>query len=110
MFKHRYLSAAVLALAVSAATPACAAGLYYQRPIPGQRVADRAFDRGSRDGFDVGRDDARHHRRPEPERASRFRSANHDYDRHYGPRDQYQRVYRDGFREGYERGFREYRR
>ena len=97
MLKHRYSPSAILAITVAMAAPACGAA-YYERPVTSPRVADRAFDHGVNDGYDIGRDDARHHRRPEPERAARFRSADHYYDSHYGSRDDYRRIYRDGFR------------
>ena len=105
---NRYFSAAILALSVGIAAPACTAAYYQRGPVVAPRQ-DRAFDRGYRDGFDDGRSDARRHRRFEPEQAARFRSGDHGYDRRYGPPTDWQRVYRDGFREGYERGFRDYR-
>jgi hypothetical protein len=109
MLKNRFLSAAVLAGAVAFAAPACTAAYSQRYPVSAPRISDRAFNQGYRDGLDAGRSDARHHRRFSPERAARFRSADHDYNRRYGSRDQYMRIYRDGFREGYERGFRAYR-
>ncbi|HEX4346541.1 MAG TPA: hypothetical protein VHZ73_03165 [Vicinamibacterales bacterium] len=104
----RYFSAAVLALSVAVGAPACTAA-YYQRGPAAAPSRDRAFDRGYRDGVDEGRSDARHRLRFQPEEAARFRSADHGYDRGYGPPTEWARVYRDGFRQGYERGFRDYR-
>ena len=70
----------------------------------------RAEEIGFRDGLEAGRDDARHRERFDPVRARRYRSADHDYDRRYGSRDEYARDYRAaferGYREGYERGRR----
>ena len=105
---NRYFSAAALALSVAVGAPACTAAYYQRGPVVAARQ-DRAFDRGYRDGFDDGRSDARRGRRFQVEEAERFRSADHGYDRGYGARTEWQRVYRDGFREGYERGFRDYR-
>ena len=60
---------------------------------------------GYRDGFEQGRKDARNRDRFAPERSSRYRSGDHDYDRRYGPKDDYQREYRTAFERGYWEGF-----
>jgi len=60
---------------------------------------------GYRDGFDAGRKDARNRDRFNPERSSRYRSADHEYDRRYGPKDDYKREYRAAFARGYQDGF-----
>jgi hypothetical protein len=65
---------------------------------------------GFRDGLEVGRNDARDRESFDPIRSSRYRSGDHDYDRRYGPKDEYKRIYRDAFQRGYEQGYREYRR
>ena len=64
-----------------------------------------AADAGYRDGFDQGRKDARNRDRFDPERSSRYRSGDHDYDRRYGSKDEYRREYRAGFERGYQDGF-----
>jgi hypothetical protein len=38
-------------------------------------------------------------------RARRYRSADHDYDRRYGSRDEYAREYRANFERGYREGY-----
>jgi|SRR5947208_3035743 len=65
---------------------------------------------GYRDGYEVGRNDARDRERFDPVRSSRYRSGDHDYDRRYGSKDEYKRIYRDAFQRGYEQGYRESRR
>jgi hypothetical protein len=60
---------------------------------------------GYRDGIEAGRDDARHNERFDPVRAKRYREGDHDYDRRYGPRDDYKREYRSAFEQGYREGF-----
>jgi hypothetical protein len=101
----RYFPAAALALGMAIAAPACTAAYYQRGPVVAPRQ-DRAFDRGLNDGLADGRSDARHHRRFQLEQAERYRSADHGYDRRYGPRPEWERAYRDGFRQGYERGYR----
>jgi hypothetical protein len=76
----------------------------YGRAIP--RYSSVAAETGFRDGLDQGRKDARDRRRFDPVRASRYRSGDHDYDRRYGSRDEYQREYRAAFLQGYEAGYR----
>jgi hypothetical protein len=69
-----------------------------------------AAQNGYRDGLEAGRKDARDRERFDPIRAKRYREGDHDYDRRYGPRDEYQRDYRAAFQQGYEQAYREYRR
>ena len=112
----RYLPMLSLA-GVTIAAPACAARIYdtgYPRagypPPPPPRAAyvSNAARNGYRDGIEAGRNDARHRERFDPVRARRYRDGDHDYDRRYGSRDEYQREYRAaferGYRDGYERG------
>ena len=73
-------------------------GGYYQR--------GPAFDLGYRDGLDKGREDRRDRDRDDPVRHGRYRSADHGYQRRYGPRDVYRGVYRQGFLAGYEEAYR----
>ena len=108
----RYLPVLTLAVGVMLTAPACAARIYdndYPRGgYPVYRGPSRAAEMGYRDGIETGRDDARHRERFDPVRARRYRSADHDYDRRYGSRDEYAREYRvnfdRGYREGYDRG------
>jgi hypothetical protein len=71
---------------------------------------DPAFRNGYADGYTAGLNDGRRRHRDAPFASGRFRSADHNYRREYGPRDAYRFNYRDGFREGYERGYWEGRR
>jgi hypothetical protein len=64
-----------------------------------------AADTGYRDGIDAGRKDARNRDRFAPERASRYRSADHNYDRRFGSKDEFRREYRAAFERGYRDGF-----
>ncbi len=72
-----------------------------------RRVIDAspAAQNGYRDGVEVGRNDARRRGPFNPERSSRFRSADHNYERRYGSKDDYKREYRAAFQRGYEDGF-----
>jgi flagellar biosynthesis/type III secretory pathway protein FliH len=66
-----------------------------------------AFDTGFRDGYAEGLNDARRRHRNDPFAESRYRSADHGFDRRFGSREAYRFRYRDGFESGYERGFRD---
>lgn len=66
-----------------------------------------AYRSGYADGCEKGRDDGRDRRTFDPMRHRRYRSADHNYDRRYGPRVEYERAYRDGFWTGYAAGYRE---
>ena len=58
-----------------------------------------------RDGLEAGRNDARRRGRFNPESSGRYRSADHNYDRRYGSKDEYEREYRAAFQRGYGDGF-----
>ena len=112
MKAQRYLHAAVVVTALGMATSACASyGPSYPRPA---RYPDRgvvvyqspARDIGYRDGFEAGRDDVRDRDRYDPARSRRYRSADHDYDRRFGSRDEFRREYRVAFERGYAEGYR----
>jgi len=77
----------------------------WNRRIP-QRF-DLAFFNGQEDGYEAGLKDARRSDRFDPIREKRYRSADHGYDRRYGPKDVYKNRYRDGFRRGYQEGYRD---
>jgi len=64
-----------------------------------------AGDVGYRDGLDQGQKDARSRKAFDPVRASRYRSADHEYNSRYGSRDAYQREYRAAFQQGYQQGY-----
>lgn len=71
---------------------------------------DVASQTGYNDGYAAGLDDGRDGRRFDPVSESRYRSADHEYDRRYGSRESYQNNYRVGFRQGYETGYEAGRR
>jgi hypothetical protein len=67
-----------------------------------------AFANGARDGYEKGREDARDRDPYDPRRHKWYREGDRDYRSAYGPRARYEDVYRQGFREGYDRGYREW--
>ena len=67
-----------------------------------------AFANGVRDGYEKGREDARDRDPYDPRRHKWYREGDHDYRSAYGPRQRYEDVYRQGFRDGYDRGYREW--
>lgn len=75
----------------------------------GQRV-DLALENGYLDGYEAGLDDGADRRRFNPVGEQRYRSADHGYDRRYGPIEFYRNGYRDAFRQGYEAGYDDGRR
>ena len=105
----QYLKVALLAAVVGLGTTACATSEHYRNPVQARGVENQAYNSGYRDGRAQGRDDGRHNRRSAPTDASRYRSANHDYNARYGPRGEYSRVYRDAFGQGYDVGYRDAR-
>ena len=71
------------------------------------RYSSVAFDNGYNDGIDKGREDGRDRDSFDPNRHSRYRSADHGYDKRYGSKDEYKEVYREGFRAGYNDAYRQ---
>ena len=69
------------------------------------RGRDRAYERGYHDGLKAGTKDWKRHRRFDPWRHRRYRSADSGYRSRYGPRGWYQQAYRAGFQTGYELGY-----
>lgn len=67
-----------------------------------------AQENGYRDGFEKGRDDARDRRAYDPIRHGWYRSGDRHYRREYGSKERYEDIYRHAFREGYDRGYREW--
>jgi hypothetical protein len=65
-----------------------------------------AYARGYSDGWQQGANDGRDRDRYDPSRHGEYKSADHGYDRNYGPKDTYKNNYRSGFRQGYEEGYR----
>jgi hypothetical protein len=93
---------------------------YGQYPDNGSRYPGRTrggvayqnvpFRNGFDDGYEKGREDAQDRDRYDPTRHSRYRSADHEYNRQYGTKEQYRVVYRDGFRSGYDEAYRAFTR
>lgn len=82
-------------------------GGYYGYPNQG-RYGSPAHANGVRDGYEKGREDARDRDSYDVLRHKWYREGDHDYRGEYGPRQQYENLYRQGFREGYDRGYREW--
>jgi flagellar biosynthesis/type III secretory pathway protein FliH len=116
----------LLAVALAAPVPADAQGRKgrqgdrrppdktFQQPraddAPGRRLAaglhEPAYARGYDDGFQEGRQDARHRDRYDPVGTRDYRNGDQGYSSDYGSRDSYKNNYRAGFRQGYEHGYR----
>jgi hypothetical protein len=77
-------------------SPSSRSGTYYNNV---------AFNNGYTDGVEKGREDVSERRAYDPSRHSRYRSADHLYDRQYGSKDQYKSDYRQGFIDGYDAAF-----
>jgi flagellar biosynthesis/type III secretory pathway protein FliH len=70
--------------------------------------ATPAHANGVRDGYEKGREDARDRDPFDPRRHKWYREGDHDYKNSYGSRQRYEELYRQGFTEGYDRGYREW--
>src|SRR5215471_15838916 len=108
---------ALLTLLATLAMPvATASAQSWGRPVPApaprgayefQTRNSIAFDTGYNDGYTEGLNDGRRRHRNDPYAESRYRSADHGFNWHYGSREAYRFRYRDGFQSGYERGYRD---
>lgn len=76
----------------------------------GRVYANPATARGFEDGYKAGRDDGRDGDRYNPIGARDYRDGENGYDRRFGTREQWKIAYREGFKAGYDRGYREGRR
>ncbi len=84
----------------------------YPNRFPGNRGAwdgGPAYSQGYKDGYDKGLEDADDNDRYNPQRHGRYRSADHEYEREYGSKEQYRITYREGFLAGYDAGYRDLR-
>lgn len=112
MTSNRYLAAGALALGVLISSAACAPGPYYGYGRPTGRVVDyreldrRAYDNGFRDGARIGEVDARDRRDFRVDRDRVYRVAEDGF-YHQGAysREQYQRMFRQGYEAGYSQGY-----
>lgn len=66
-----------------------------------------AIQNGVNDGYEKGLEDARKNRSFDPLRHDWYRSGDRHYESQFGPREQDKDLYRQGFRDGYGRGFSE---
>lgn len=73
-------------------------GGYYRSP-----AAQYGFD----EGYQKGREDSRDRRSYDPVRHKWYREGDRHYDNDYGSRDQWKGEYREAFKQGYDRGYRE---
>jgi hypothetical protein len=80
---------------------------YPSGPNAGYGYSRVPYDNGYEDGLDKGREDGRDNDSYDPVRHSRYRSADHGYNSRYGSKDDYKNVYRAGFSDGYDVGYRE---
>ena len=71
------------------------------------KIADKAAFRRALGELDKGREDGRDRDSYDPNRHSRYRSADHGYEKRYGSKDQYKEMYREGFRAGYNDAYRQ---
>jgi hypothetical protein len=75
---------------------------------PRTSYANVGFDRGYRDGYEKGREDARDRDSYDPVRHRWYRNGDRGYDRRFGPKEAYRYTYREGFEAGYEAAYREF--
>lgn len=68
-----------------------------------------AYERGFEDGYQAGLQDARRAGRHDVLQHRRYRAGDRGYSSRHGSRQEYANLYRDGFRAGYDAGFREAR-
>lgn len=102
----RRLSSSLLAalVAISLVVPVPAAAQVRRNGV--QSDARRVpYDLGYRDGVEQGREDARARRAYEIERHRAYRDGDRGYDRRFGNRADYRRLYREGFSIGYRQGY-----
>lgn len=102
----KHLPALVLAAGVLVTAPACAENYRYGGYGYGRDVGRVAYDNGYREGVEEGRNDVRRGRSFDYDRHDEYRDADKGYNRNYGNRDEYRRVYRQGFVAGYNEAYR----
>lgn len=99
----------VVVVLLSATTACASSGFYRPYSSPRRVVDDRAYARGYDEGRLRGELDARSNRNFDYGRHREYRNADVGY-RGYGDRGDYRAVFRQGFVEGYNDGFRRYSR
>jgi len=106
MFKGRLIVPAVFATVVLGATACAAQGPLYRYPAgPRQQVDNRAYRNGYEVGRAQGNSDARRGRSFDYQRHGEYRNAVQGYDG-YGSRNDYRALFREGFVDGYNSGYR----
>lgn len=107
----------VFASLVALTTPACAAlpnyyGVSEPRVVGARDARDaRAYDLGYREGFQLGRDDARRGRPFDYTRHREYRENGHRSRERDDPgARRFRRLYRDGFARGYNDAYRQFAR
>src|SRR5262249_25025910 len=100
---HGYTMAGLLAAGLMMATPATSAG--QERSGRYQRVDDRAYDNGYREGMIGGERDARDGREFSFVRTEAYRAADDGYRRDDGDLSDYRQMFRRGFEAGYREGY-----
>jgi hypothetical protein len=105
MLKARMFLPVAATAALLVTTSACASRGYYPDRPAVRRVEDRAYRNGFDQGRAQGENDARRGRSFDYGRHSEYRNAQIGYGG-YGNRDEYRNVFRRGFQEGYNDGFR----
>jgi hypothetical protein len=73
------------------------------------QINNAAFDRGYREGVQIGEDDARRGREFQVERDRIYRDGDRGYDSRYGNREIYRNDFRRGFTSGYRAGYNDVR-
>ena len=104
--KRYLLIPAVSMFALALAAPASA---QFGRPSDrnGYYGSGLAYDNGYREGIKEGEKDGRSRDQFDFRDEGDWRDGDHGYRREYGPREQYRDLYRQAFRDGYDRGYRE---
>jgi hypothetical protein len=68
-----------------------------------------AYDIGYRDGVAMGQKDSQKRKSFRPEKNDQYEDADNGYNKNYGDKNQYKRIYREGFQRGYSDGYRQWR-
>jgi len=67
------------------------------------------FDIGYRDGVAMGQKDSQKRKSFRPQNNDRYEDADNGYNKSYGDKNQFKRLYREGFLRGYSDGYRQWR-
>ena len=105
---HRLFQAGAFAAAVLVTSACAAQSPYYRYPQTAPRVDDRAYTRGYDDGLSRGENDGRRNRPFDYARYNEYRNADSGY--RGGDRNEYRSLFRQGFVNGYNDGYRRYAR